>query len=399
MARRLPAAVRAVKGSKSVAFQTRWYDAAGKRHAATFDTAAEAGAHYQEMMRNRRRGLNADPIPGRTPFADWLEMWWQMRDVRASTRSVDHSIIKLHIAPHWGTWRLVDIKRPAVQEWLRELTRGGASARGPAMRPLRPGTANKALALMRSCLDAAVDEGFLVESPAARVKQVPSDTHERRFLQQWELVELESAIHQWWQPMIAFAVDSALRIGELAALRVGDVDLAAREVRVRGSAAEIAKRFTGAESQRQITDTKTARGRRVVPTLTDTTVARIAAMILERGLATDDFLFTGTQGGVLSPRAWRARVWHPAVAKACLAGPLPTPHSLRHTGISLWIATGEVGPMQIAMWAGHGSVNTTYQIYGHLIKTDTSTTNARLEEMRNESLAIRHGNVVPLRTA
>lgn len=267
------------------------------------------------------------------------------------------------------------------------------------MRPLRPGTANKALALMRSCLDAAVDEGFLAESPAARVKQVPSDTHERRFLQQWELVELESAIHQWWQPMIAFAVDSALRIGELAALRVGDVDLAAREVRVRGSAAEIAKRFTGAESQRQITDTKTARGRRVVPTLTDTTVARIAAMILERGLATDDFLFTGTQGGVLSPRAWRARVWHPAVAKACLAGPLPTPHSLRHTGISLWIATGEVGPMQIAMWAGHGSVNTTYQIYGHLIKTDTSTTNARLEEMRNESLAIRHGNVVPLRTA
>jgi len=170
MARRLPAAVRAVKGSKSVAFQTRWYDAAGKRHAATFDTAAEAGAHYQEMMRNRRRGLNADPIPGRTPFADWLETWWQMRDVRASTRSVDHSIIKLHIVPHWGTWRLVDINRPAVQEWLRELTRGGASARGPAMRPLRPGTANKALALMRSCLDAAVDEGFLVESPAARVK-------------------------------------------------------------------------------------------------------------------------------------------------------------------------------------------------------------------------------------
>jgi len=29
MARRLPAAVRAVKGSKSVAFQTRWYDAEG----------------------------------------------------------------------------------------------------------------------------------------------------------------------------------------------------------------------------------------------------------------------------------------------------------------------------------------------------------------------------------
>ena len=62
-------------------------------------------------------------------------------------------------------------------------------------------------------------------------------------------------------------------------------------------------------------------------------------MIQERGLGPQDHLFTGPQGGLLTPSNWRNRIWHPAVLKAGIEPPA-TPHALRHTAISRWIAAG-----------------------------------------------------------
>jgi integrase len=40
-------------------------------------------------------------------------------------------------------------------------------------------------------------------------------------------------------------------------------------------------------------------------------------------------------------------------------------HSLRHAGIWLWIKNGAT-PKQVTTWAGHASIQTTCDIYGHL---------------------------------
>ena len=40
-------------------------------------------------------------------------------------------------------------------------------------------------------------------------------------------------------------------------------------------------------------------------------------------------------------------------------------HDLRHAGISLWIRNGAT-PKQVQTWAGHASIQTTWDIYGHL---------------------------------
>ena len=63
---------------------------------------------------------------------------------------------------------------------------------------------------------------------------------------------------EWWRPMVALAIDSALRMGELGALQVKDLDLLKHSVRVRGTAVEVSKKFTNAATMRQVTDTKTA---------------------------------------------------------------------------------------------------------------------------------------------
>jgi integrase len=56
-------------------------------------------------------------------------------------------------------------------------------------------------------------------------------------------------------------------------------------------------------------------------------------------------------------------VWAPAVERAGLA-PLRI-HDLRHTAVSLWIASGN-NPKEVSRRAGHTSVAFTLDRYGHL---------------------------------
>jgi len=398
MARRMPVGVRAEKRGKVVTYQARWVDERGVRHSATFDTANDAAAHRQQMDRNVRRGASADPTPGKTPFSDWAETWWGTRDVRASTKASQFTLMNRHVVPHWRDWKLIDIKAHHIRAWTVELARGGSCSRGPGMPPLQPSTVNKVLTMMKLCLAGAVDADLLEINAATRVKPVTNSVEERRFLEPWELEELEAGMLEWWRPMLALAIDSALRLGELGALQVKDLDLLKHSVRVRGTAVEVSKKFTNAATMRQVTDTKTARGRRVVPTLTPSTVDKLAAMIAERGLGPEDTLFTGRQGAPLRGSNFRPNIWKPAVTRACLAEPLPTPHSLRHTAISLWIAAGTVNPMEIAMWAGHSSINTTYSVYGHLIQKDATATIEQLTRIHAESAVARRNQVVRLRS-
>jgi len=300
MARRKHVWVRRVeKRGRPDRFRAEWYDETGTRRTYTCDTMAHAVAYREEMLRNVRRGRSTDPTPGRTLFTDWAETWWATRDVRASTMASQFTLVNRHVVPHWRDWKLIDIKAHHIRQWTVELVRGGRRSRGRDMAPLNPSTVNKILTMMKLCMAGAVDAGLLEINPSARVKQMTSRPEERRFLEPWELEELEAGMLEWWRPMVALAIDSALRMGELGALQVKDLDLLQHSVRVRGTAVEVSKKFTNAATMRQVTDTKTARGRRVVPTLTPSTVDKLAAMIAERGLGPEDTLFTGRQGAPL----------------------------------------------------------------------------------------------------
>ena len=110
----------------------------------------------------------------------------------------------------------------------------------------------------------------------------------------------------------------------------------------------------------------------------------------------DDWLFAGPHCGPLTAHNWRERVWHPAVKRAGLADPHPTPHALRHTAVALWIAAGVVEPQKLSSYAGHSSAQVTYSIYGHLLPHDAEPVRAALEAIRKAAKAP-GSKVVPLR--
>jgi integrase len=87
----------------------------------------------------------------------------------------------------------------------------------------------------------------------------------------------------------------------------------------------------------------------------------------------------------MRPNNWRRRVWTPAVVKGGLEDPLPTPHSLRHGGVAIWIAAGEIDAYKLARWLGHRNPGTVHQMYGHLLPQDATPTTNRMSEMRADA--------------
>jgi integrase len=140
--------------------------------------------------------------------------------------------------------------------------------------------------------------------------------------------------------MVMVAAYGGLRVGELAGLRRGRMDILTGRVEI----AEIAVEVAG-------------------------TLPRSVTKILDDHLAEftppdpDAFVFTSPEGSPLRIPIWRQRYWRKAVAEAGL-DPL-RPHDLRHTAVALWIATG-ASPLEVSRRAGHTSASFTLDRYGHL---------------------------------
>ncbi|MDQ1489581.1 MAG: hypothetical protein QOJ23_2095, partial [Actinomycetota bacterium] len=172
-----------------------------------------------------------------------------------------------------------------------------------------------------------------------------------------------------YRSMVLFGAYCGLRLGELAGLRRGRVDLFRRQVRVSEIAVEV-------RGELIFGPPKTRAGNRKVP------LPRFAADEMTVHLDTygqpdpDSLVFMGPDGGALRANGWRARHWRPAIRAAGLE-PL-RPHDLRHTAVSLWVAAG-ASPKQIASWAGHTSVSVVLDRYGHLFPGHEEGVLERLE--------------------
>ncbi len=326
---RQPGVRRRAWSSGAATWEARWYDSAGKRHTANFDTAAEADAYRQERLRERRYAGTGDPSGGKLAVSQWWERWSATRQVTSSTEARELSIWACQIEPEFGAVRLADLRRSDIAAWTVSMSSD-----------LAPATVTRCLVTFKKLLTDAVTEGLIAVNPAATIKAPRQGRMERRFLTVAELSRLEQAMASRWALVVPFAAATGLRIGELSALRVCDLNLAAGEVTVRATAVSVPLEVSGGNTRRQIHLTKTLAGERTVPAVTSALRMRVAAMIDERGLRPDDWLFTGRIGGAMTPGNWRNRTWAAAVTKTRIVDPQPTPHALRHTAVALWIAAG-----------------------------------------------------------
>lgn len=240
---------------------------------------------------------------------------------------------------------------------MTQLQDGGLSAR----------RINLVLLVLKQVIRTALRRRLIREDPTVGIRKLQEPRTEIDPLDPQEVEALLSACPRWWRPYFTVAFWTGARPNELAALKWGDVDWTRATFRIR------AGRYRGVEST-----PKTIGGIRnvdMLPPVVEAMKAQRAQQAgarLKRGLGApepgSDYIFTGSQNGLLKPNFLRDHVWYPTLKKAELRR--RTMYQTRHTFASNALTAGEA-PSWVAQMLGHTTPEMLFTVYARYIPNRT----------------------------
>ena len=275
-----------------------------------------------------------------------------------TTRSYERAVRLYLRDSELGSLRPAEVRRSDVQAYAEELlTRMTAPSVGNALNPLQAFYAR------------AVHREELMDNPTEGI-DLPTgkSTRPRRIVTPAEAAGLLAALPLEDRAIWATAFYAGLRRGELQALRCMDIDLGASLIHVR----------KGWDQEEGEIEPKSESGKRTIPVLA---ILRdyLDEQLLRTGRRGEDRIFGRSARQVFyastidgrAKRAWKAR--NAAEREAAEEEgrepellTLLTMHECRHTFASLLIDTG-ANPKAIQEVMGHSKIQTTFDIYGHLL--------------------------------
>jgi integrase len=313
--------------------------------AAELPTRRDALAKMEERLREVNQGA-AKPESTMTIDA-FVESQWRvlaLPNFKASTQHGYRTVLNTHVLPAWRTWRLREIERVAIQQWVAGQFRKGIGWQ----------TVRNAWTLLSSILETAVEYGYLQANPARGVKFPTKGVKQKPAMIAGE--DFSRLLNQLGEPhrtMVSLIAATGLRIGELLALRWRALDLEGGTLAVRESV------FEGT-----FQPPKTQKAMRTIPL----GPRAVQALKDHRGRTTrtadEDLVFGRPTGEPFRESKMLTRVLQPAAEAAGLGK--VTWHQFRHIHSSL-MSDLKV-PMKIAQeQLGHASISTTLNIYTHTI--------------------------------
>jgi integrase len=339
------------KGSR---WRARYVDERGCEHAKVFARKVDAQNWLDNIVSEQVTGTWTDPKLSGQTFGALAERWIQTKATRApKTVAGYRSLLDVVVLPRWSNVPLRDITFEDLQQWVSGLSVNGSSRFGG--KGLSASRVIQAHQVVDQVLKYAVKAKRLPANPADGIELPRKHEVDQRYLTHEQLHRLAVASGRL-RTLVLMLGYCGLRFGEAAALRVGDVNIKTRRIRVRRSVTNV----TG----KGLTEGATKNhGARTVP------VPKFLAPLLETEIgerAETALLFLSRRGGYLTVGEVRW-VFDPA-AKAVGLGGL-TPHELRHTCASLAIAAGaNVKVLQTLL--GHKTATLTLDRYGHLFPDD-----------------------------
>lgn len=313
----------------------------GRQRNKSFPRKIDAERFLVTIESSKLTGSYLDPGLARVTVREWSSRWLAAQaHLKPSTRERYAGLLREHVTPHWGHVRLADVSHADVQSWVSELAETRSAS-----------TARKAHRVLSLVLALAVRDRRLVRNAADGVRLPREIRRSRRYLTHEEVGTLADAagVHRL---SVFFLAYTGVRFGELAALRVGNLDLLRRRATIAESVTAVNGVLTWG--------TPKGHEHRDVP-IPRFLVEDLAAHATGKG--SDDLVFEAPHGGVLRASNFRRDVFEPAARAAGLEGLVP--HELRHTAASLAIASG-ADVKVVQQMLGHKSATMTLDLYGHL---------------------------------
>lgn len=303
---------------------------------------------------------SADERPGAVPLlaqyaASWLDGLEGL--VLPSTVEVYAGRLRRHVLPQLANRRLDEIEVDDIVTLISDLRRRGYSGT----------TVAATLTPLSRLFNHAVRRGLIEGNPVSRLDRSERprvSRQERPVLSPDEIGRLLDAATPRFRTLLATAIFTGLRQGELLGLHWRNVDFENELIHVR----------TALNRKRQDAAPKTERAVRSVILM-----AALAQALRQHKTETtfnrpDDYVFTTRTGTPHHAPHIGLRVLKPALEKAGLE-PIRW-HDLRHTFASLLIASG-ANITFISRQLGHASSQITLSCYGHLLDREEQARRTR----------------------
>lgn len=326
----------------------RWRDPAGKQCSKSFDRKVDAEAHLRGIERDLDQGSYVDPSLGRQTLQTFWNRWHPLAKarLRPSTMELYDLYWRRTVGPEFADRPLASITRLDVQNFMGALIAQGLSIY----------VTETSIRLLRTLLNAAVEDGILARSPTDRLKLPKRPPVDPEYYSADDLHAIADAVPERWRAFILLAGYGGPRFGELAGLRVDRVDFAQRQVRIDHAIVEVrGQLYPGPTKNRQV---------RTV-SLPSFVMDALAEHIERWPPEQDGLVFTDEGGGPVKRSNFYKRVWWPGLRISAVK-PLKF-HALRHTAAALAIASG-AHPKAIQMRLGHHSAAFTLDTYGGLFE-------------------------------
>ena len=283
-------------------------------------------------------------------------------NLKGSTTRAAESHLRAHILPKLGSLTLTEINTKIVQAFVAYIATGGRSRK----------TVENVLLTLSSILRKAKAWDYACGSFSLAEITMPREgvKKEQRCFTDEEVGKILAAAPEPFGTILALTSVLGLRIGEVLALRVSDVDFSRKIVRVRQSIDAATRKVQAVKSNASSAD---------VP-MPSQLEARLRKHLQTHDGKTD-LLFINRRGRPYSANKLRAKVLHPLLVK--LGIPLGGFHSMRHGAASALLADGAT-PAVVQKQLRHSDPRITLGIYGHVIgnqqRDAVETRSARIEQ-------------------
>ncbi|MCK5623472.1 MAG: site-specific integrase [Alphaproteobacteria bacterium] len=341
-------------------------DESGQRRLA-YATVRGKRADAEKELRRRLsaidHGVHVDP--SMITVAEYLESWLaEVAPQSVAPKALERyrGLARNQIKPHLGHIQLQKLRPADVAAWHQNLISAGIISKG---------TIRHAHGVLRTALSHAAAVEIVERNVASIITPPRAEQTKVAILTDGQIADMLEKIEGLsLYPIVALAIGTGARRGEIAALRWSDIDLDAATVRIERSLEQTA-------SGLRVKDPKTKAGRRTVslPKVTVEAIRVHRRQQLELRLAVgagqipdDAPVFGNLEGDWPSPFSISDR-WRDAVKNRKL--PKVTFHALRHSHASALIAAG-LDIVSISTRLGHASPALTLGVYSHLFNNDDS---------------------------
>ena len=346
-------------------WRVRWVDYDRKEKTKAFERQVDAKKFATSITSEILRGEYIDRHVSATAVRSFYEPWYgSLTHLKDTTRFNYRGAWKNHVEPAWGDREIGTIKKTDVAGWVAAMVEDG---KGPA-------TIHIAHNVLYLVLEYAVDDRKLNSNPAHGVTLPAKSGKAHTYLTVRQVEGLARAVDELGaDPLLVRVLGyCGLRWGEVAALRVADVDLGAARLRVRHNDTRPGGRL--------VETTPKNHEARAVPFPAVLAGGLEARTVGRRG---DERVFRSPNGRPLAPDNYAKRVFAPAV-KACRESderfPRLTAHDLRHTAASLAVRSG-ANVKAVQRMLGHKSAAMTLDVYTDLFDNDLDDVAARMSAL------------------